>query len=114
MSEDLRIEVERHDGVDVLRPQGDVDLKVSPKLRRTLLDTLNAGRDIIVDMRDIAYIDSSGIAALAEALHNARKGNRRLALAQPREGALKVLRIARLDQVFTIQDTPDPSFGAAT
>lgn len=111
MARSLQIEREPHGDVDILRPHGEIDLNVSPDLRRALLDRLAAGRDVLVDMERVAYIDSSGIASLAEALHVARRQGRRFALARVPEPAMKVLRIARLDQVFPIHDVLDPAFG---
>lgn len=111
MSKGLPIDRERHGNVEILRPRGEIDLNVSPTFRRVLLDCLNDGREVVVDMAGVAYIDSSGIASLAEALHTSRRRGLRLALAQLPESVLKVLRIARLDQVFPVQASPDPSFG---
>jgi anti-sigma B factor antagonist len=111
MSNALPIDRERHGNAEILRPQGEIDLNVSPSFRKVLLECLNQGRDVVVDMAGVAYIDSSGIASLAEALHTSRRRGRHLALARLPESALKVLRIARLDQVFPIQAEPDPSFG---
>lgn len=112
MSNALPMDREHAGNVEILRPRGEIDLSVSPSFRRALLDSLQAGRDVIVDMDGVAYIDSSGIASLAEALHTAKRRGRHLALARIPETAMKVLRIARLDQVFPIQAEPDPSFGA--
>lgn len=106
----LRIDREDRGAVTILRPQGEIDLSVSPELRRAVLDALAGGRDLIVDLAGVPYIDSSGIAGLAEGLHAARRDGQRFALAGPPDSACKVLRIARLDQVFTIQDAPDPEF----
>lgn len=111
MSNALPIDRERHGNAEILRPRGEIDLNVSPNFRKVLLECLHNGRDVVVDMAGVAYIDSSGIASLAEALHTSRRRGLRLALARIPESAHKVLRIARLDQVFPIQAEPDPSFG---
>ena len=111
MSKGLPIDRERHGDTEILRPRGEIDLNVSPDFRRILLECLHNGRNVVVDMAGVAYIDSSGIASLAEALHTSRRRGLRLALARLPESAMKVLRIARLDQVFPIQTEPDPSFG---
>jgi len=111
MSARLHIGRDIQGAVTILRPEGEIDLSVSPQLRQAVLDALQGGGDLIVDLAGVPYIDSSGIAGLAEGLQAARRAGRRFALARPPESACKVLRIARLDQVFTILDTPDPGFG---
>lgn len=102
---------EQQGATEVLHLEGDVDLQVSAQLRRVLLDTLQRGRDILVDLQAVTYIDSSGIASLIEALQRARRDGRRFALARVPEPAMRVLRIAQLDRVFPILDQVDPSFG---
>jgi len=81
---------------------GDVDLNRAPEVRRVLLDCVSRGRDILVDLSGVTYIDSSGIASLVEALQQAGKKNIGLGLVAVSENALKVFRLARLDKVFAI------------
>lgn len=113
MSRELDMQREYRDGVEVIHLRGDVDLQVSARLRRVLLDSLRQGADLLVDMAQVSYIDSSGIASLVEAFQRARKDGRRFALARVPEPAMRVLRIARLDRVFPILDEVDPGFGRA-
>lgn len=105
------MERQRHDGVEVIHLEGDVDLQVSSQLRRVLLDSLRQGLDLLVDMHTVTYIDSSAIASLIEAFQRARKDGRRFALARVPEPAMRVMRIAQLDRVFPIMDRVDPAFG---
>lgn len=113
MARELEMRSERHDGVEVLRLSGEVDLQVSAQLRRALLDRLDGGRDVLVDLNAVTYIDSSGVASLIEAFQRARKDGRRFALARVPDGAMRVLKIAQLDRVFPILPDVDPRFGAA-
>lgn len=113
MSPVFTIARETHGQVEILRPHGDIDLSVSAELRTTLLDALSRGRDVLVDMAGVNYIDSSGVAGLVEGLQKARKQGRRFALAQLPDTALRVLQIARLDRVFPLLDDADPHFGEA-
>lgn len=113
MTRRLKID-ERVDGTTcVVVPQGDVDLEVSQDLRQVLLRHVKDGRDLLVDMNAVGYVDSSGIASLIEAFQAARSRGARFALAAVPERAMRVLRLARLDRVFPLQDAPDPSFGEA-
>lgn len=81
---------------------GDVDLDRAPEVRSELLDCVGRGRNVLVDLSRVAYIDSSGIASLVEALQYAAKNGTMLALIAVSSEALKVFKLARLDKVFSI------------
>ena len=91
----------------VIAFEGDVDLQTSPKAREALLATCGQGKPVVVDLAKVGYIDSSGVASLVEALQTAKKGGQTLALAAVSEGALRVLKLARLDAVFAIHENAD-------
>lgn len=82
--------------------QGDVDLESSPAARTVLLEGVGQGKDVLVDMSAVNYIDSSGVASLVEAFQNARQQGTGFALAAVSASALRVLNLARLDKVFRI------------
>ena len=81
---------------------GDIDLEHAPQVRKTLLGAVEEGVWVLVDMAEVTYIDSSGIACLIEALQQARKSGSDLALVAVNPQALRVLELARLDTVFAI------------
>lgn len=91
----------------VVALDGDVDLQSSPDARAALLEAVDTHRGVVVDLSGVTYIDSSGIAALVEALQRSRRVGRPFALAAVSDPALRVLRLARLDRVFTISATVD-------
>ena len=92
-------------GKSVVSFEGDVDLENSPTARKVLLDCVEQGRDVVVDMSAVNYIDSSGIASLVEAFQTARRKGTSFALAAVSASALRVFELARLDKVFTIHKT---------
>jgi anti-sigma B factor antagonist len=95
-------EVREERGKLVIALRGDVDLGNSPAARRVLLECVERGRAVLVDLSGVSYIDSSGIASLVEALQNARQQGSGFALACVSPSARRVLELARLDQVFQI------------
>lgn len=99
----MEIDTENNGADSVLRISGEVDLSSSPKLRETILDRLGAG-NLDVDLRAAEYIDSSGIATLVEGLKRSRNQGREFRLVAPSKAVLRVLRLARLDSLFTIVD----------
>ena len=86
----------------VISLEGDVDLSSSPEARAVLLKGVEQGHSVLVDMSEVSYIDSSGVASLVEAFQNARRKGTGFALVAVSESAMRVLNLARLDKVFTI------------
>ena len=98
MSNDLR----ELGGKLVVALEGEIDLDRAPEVRRQLLDCTAHGRELLVDLSAVSYIDSSGIASLVEALQSADRGGTSLGLVSVSPEALRVFELARLDKVFTI------------
>ena len=92
---------------------GEIDLDRAPEVRRLLLDCVGRGRDVLVDLSRVTYIDSSGIASLVEALQNAGQADTRFGLIAVSEEALRVFELARLDKVFAIHPDLDSALAAA-
>lgn len=89
------------DGV-VAALSGEVDLSSSPQARAAILDCLNGGSSMLVDLSAVDYIDSSGVASLVEGFRLARDKHLVFALLAVSQPALRVLQLARLDKVFPI------------
>ncbi len=98
-------EVREERGKLVVALRGDVDLGNSPAARKVLLDAVERGRGVIIDLSGVSYIDSSGIASLVEAFQKARQKGTGFALVSVSPSALRVLELARLDKVFSIHPT---------
>ncbi len=105
-------EVREDSGRLVVALAGEIDLDRAPEVRRLLLDCTARGRDVLVDLSAVSYIDSSGIASLVEALQNAGRGGTALGLVAISPAALRVFALARLDKVFTIHPDLDAALAA--
>jgi anti-sigma B factor antagonist len=101
----LEHSIREEGGALIVSFDGDVDLEESPKAREVLLECVNRGDKIFVDLSGVSYIDSSGVASLVEAFQVAKKQGKGFALVSVNASALRVLQLARLDKVFTIHET---------
>ena len=105
---DLRLDGYERDGWSVLEVEGEIDLATAPRLRERLLTLVNAGTSkVIVDLRAVAFIDSTGLGVLIGALKRLRINEGDLRLVCPERGIRKVFDITGLDQVFALHDTVD-------
>jgi anti-sigma B factor antagonist len=57
---------------------GELDVDTTPLLEYTLSDPLSQARLVVLDMRELAFMDSSGVHAIVNASARARQGGRRL------------------------------------
>ena len=88
---------------NVLALEGEIDLHQSPRIKerfRQMLESRPAA--LLVDLSEVEYIDSSGMAALIEAMQKVQAYGGRLALFGVRGNVESIFHIARLDQVFQI------------
>ena len=100
----LRIEKREADGNDLIVVQGEVDLYSSPELRTAILKSVSKGHGRLgIDLRGVAYMDSSGVATLIEGLKGAGSKEMTFALIAPSSSVMKVLQLSRLDTVFEIR-----------
>ncbi len=114
----LHIEEKSMDQVTLLELRGRVVLGDGTSgLQEKVQRLLGEGRNrIIVDMAEVNYIDSSGLATLISCSRGARKQGGDLKLVNPSKRVRDILSITRLDAVLEAFDTFDlaqASFGAA-
>lgn len=107
----MDITIAKKGAVTVLAPDGEIDFHVSPDLREQVMTQLNAGQRLLVDMSAVTYIDSSTIACLVEGLQEARERGLEFGLAGVQDAVLQVLRLTRLDGVFTIHASVEAGLG---
>ncbi len=87
-SEQLEIFTETIDDGTIVRPVGDIDLSGAPALRQQLKQAQAAGPSrVVVDLGEVPYMDSSGLATLVEAMQIARTSRTKLILCCMKEKA---------------------------
>jgi anti-sigma B factor antagonist len=112
MGKTMEINSSDQGNIKIIALTGEVDLSTSPRVRDALLDCILGGLGVVVDLSQVAYIDSSGVASLVEAFQNAKSRGQAFTLANVGETPLRVLKLARLDQVFVIHGTVDEAIAA--
>lgn len=97
--------------VDVV---GDIDLYNSPEIRKVLLETLRDKRvpRVVINLKQVRYIDSSGVASLVEGLKVSRNVNSRFILYGLSPAAREVLELSRLIKVFEVYDNEEQALAA--
>lgn len=93
---------------------GDIDLYNSPEMRKVLMGALKEKRAprVIINLKDVKYIDSSGVASLVEGLKVSRTLNSKFILYGLSAAAREVLELSRLIKVFEVYENEEQALGA--
>ena len=82
---------------------GEVDLDKSPQLRSSIVSHLNESKNVAVDLREVSYMDSSGVSCLLEGMQLSKKKGVVFELVNVSNAVMKVLELAHLDKILTIR-----------
>ncbi|WP_066066018.1 STAS domain-containing protein [Frankia sp. EI5c] len=98
----VRVEVTGRDAV-VVHPEGEIDYSSLEPLREALLDARIAGvREIVVDLREVTFLDSQGLAVILYAHQRQRSAGGRLVLRNLNENAYRLLAVTNLTTVIDV------------
>jgi anti-sigma B factor antagonist len=86
---------------NVLPLHGEIDLNVSPGIATTFNEFVRAKAPrVVVDLSDVTYIDSSGLAVLIVGMQQIKEYGGKFALVGLQNDVRTVFETARLDQFF--------------
>lgn len=111
---ELTITTRSVDDHTVVSVAGEIDVYTAPQLRVKLVDLVDAGdRHLVVDMRNVDFLDSTGLGVLVGTLKRVKAANGSLALVCTQERIVKIFRITGLERVFTIASSVEDAIDVA-
>src|SRR4029077_15095742 len=100
----LLISARREDKTTIFDLSGDIDFANSPKVRDSVLREIRESRTarVVVNLSQVRYMDSSGVASLVEGLKASRDLGSRFILVGLTTSTREVLQLSRLIKVFEV------------
>jgi anti-sigma B factor antagonist len=87
----------------VLRVSGEIDVYTAPQLREHVIKLLaNGARHITADLREVDFLDSTGLGALVGSFKRLREQDGSLTLVTAADRILTIFRLTGLDRAFTL------------
>jgi anti-sigma B factor antagonist len=110
----VQIATRQSEGRVIFDISGDIDLANSPAMRKALLGEIKEKRTpkVLLNLKNVRYIDSSGIASLVEGLKAARDLGSKLILYGLSKAVREVMELSRLQRIFEIYDTEEKALSA--
>ena len=105
----------RHQGkTTIFDISGDIDFANSREVRQSVLHEIQESRvsRVVVNLSQVGYIDSSGVASLVEGLKASRDLRSQFILFGLSTSAREVLQLSRLIKVFEICDNEEQALAS--
>jgi anti-sigma B factor antagonist len=106
--EDFAISTSEIGGRAQLTLRGELDLATAPELEQILMERIDQSQDVVVDLRGLEFMDSSGIRVLVAAHARAGRGGTQVFIVRPEpdSAVAKIVDVAGLDRELNILDDP--------
>jgi anti-anti-sigma factor len=103
----MNISTNKQEKFTIIKPEIEkLDSTVSPTLKAEIVLTNSRGdRNIIIDLSQVKYIDSSGLSAILVANRLCQGVNGTVVLAEVQDSVFKLIQISQLDSILTITPT---------
>src|SRR3712207_5793270 len=106
----LELDTERTDGSVRLALRGELDISSAPQVEEALgrIESEHPGL-LVIDLRELAFMDSTGLRTVVSADARAREEGRRLAVVRGPEPVDRIFAVTRLDERLQLVDEPPRS-----
>jgi len=102
------VEVRREDHAAIVVPSGELDLASAPELREQLERAWRSGaQQVIVDLRDVQFMDSTGLHAIVGAHQYAQESGLAFGVVDGGEQVHKLLSLTRVLDTLRVAASPD-------
>jgi anti-anti-sigma factor len=102
--DDFSLVFSRALGKVIVHIQGPLDADTAPQLKARLVDVIDGqgNRHVVLDLREVSFIDAAGFSVLVNALKRMQKSGGELILSGPTSSVARSFDAAGLDTVFDI------------
>ena len=101
----MKIREERSQDICIYNLEGEININTSGELRKAFDNIIkNNDKKVLIDFKDVSYIDSSGLATLIEMLQRLKRIGGNLRLTSLNERVKNIFEITKLYKLFDIFD----------
>ena len=74
---------------------GEIDMDIADNVREVVFPLIDAGKEVHLNLKDVQYMDSSGISVIVESNQRAKQKNTKVELKELSQPVEKVLAMAK-------------------
>ena len=98
----MTYQVKEDNNISTVFLNGEIDMDVTDKAKDVILPLIEAGKEVHLNLKDVEYMDSSGISVLIESHQKALELGTKVTLKEISKSVLKVIMMAKLEQILNL------------
>ena len=98
----MTYQVTEENNISTVFLNGEIDMDVTDKAKDVILPLIEAGKEVHINLKDVEYMDSSGISVLIESHQKATELGTKVTLKEISKSVLKVIMMAKLEQILNL------------
>ena len=99
----MAYKVSENGNISTVFLDGEIDMDVTEKVKETILPLVEAGKEVHINLKDVSYMDSSGISVLIESHQKALEKGTKVIVKEISKSVLKVIMMAKLEQILNLE-----------
>lgn len=100
----LEIQHTEHEGQSIISLRGEIDAYTVTELKEAFGTIMKKeGQEVIVDLEEVTYMDSTGLGVFISALKSAKEHNSELKLVNIQDRVYRLFQITGLDEIMDVK-----------
>ena len=91
----IKFKVTESENISTVFLDGEIDMDVADNVREVVFPLIDSGKEVHLNLKDVQYMDSSGISVIVESNQRAKEKNTKVELKEVSQPVEKVLAMAR-------------------
>ena len=98
----MTYKITEEDNISTIFLDGEIDMDVTEKAKEVIMPLIEAKKEVYLNLKDVQYMDSSGISVLIESHQKAMELGTKVTLKEISKSVLKVIMMAKLEQILNL------------
>ena len=99
----MTYKVTEEGNISTVHLDGEIDMDVTEKAKEVIMPLIEAKKEVHLNLKDVQYMDSSGISVLIESHQKALEKNTKVIIKDVSKSVLKVIMMAKLEQILNLE-----------
>ena len=98
----MTYKITRDGDISTIYLTGEIDMDVTEKAKEIIMPVIDEKKEVHLNLKDVEYMDSSGISVLIESHQKATELGTKVTLKEISKSVLKVIMMAKLEQILNL------------